>query len=60
MIASHLLKGVAQYYDIPTISLRNVEINQALENKDLEAALFTNINGHVDLRHVRTYPVLRA
>lgn len=46
-------KGVAQYYDLPTISFRNVELYHTLENTEVEIALYApHHREDVDLRHV--------
>jgi hypothetical protein len=52
--------GIAQYYDLPVLSVRNALLHQVLANASLVPHIFRpdgsadrNNAGGVDLRHVR-------
>lgn len=50
--------GVAEYYDIPTVSLRNVALYHVLEHSELDRDMFHRLppfqpDSEPDLRHVR-------
>ncbi|KIR24948.1 hypothetical protein I309_06232 [Cryptococcus deuterogattii LA55] len=45
--------GIAQFYDIPILSLRNALLNDILKNNSLVTEyFFVHSNGEIDLRHI--------
>jgi hypothetical protein len=56
-LSAHHITGIAEYYDLPTISLRNLALYHVLENPQLDRDMFHRLppfqpDSEADLRHV--------
>lgn len=50
--------GIAQFYDLPVISLRNAAYRSVLQNESLiPEYFFVSEKGEIDTRHVRQMPL---